>query len=47
VFAGKIDRSALTLPEKAMVKALRVAEGDYRDRDEVEKWARSIAGSLG
>jgi menaquinone-dependent protoporphyrinogen oxidase len=46
VFAGRIDKTLLTLPERALVKAMRVPEGDYRDWDDVEGWASSIADAL-
>jgi menaquinone-dependent protoporphyrinogen oxidase len=46
VFAGKIDKGKLSLGEKAMVKALRVPDGDYRDWDEVAAWAGEIADAL-
>ena len=47
VFAGKIDRSKLTFPEKAIVVALRVRSGDFRDWNEIEEWAGQIADALG
>jgi menaquinone-dependent protoporphyrinogen oxidase len=46
VFAGKIDRSKLGFAEWAIVAALRVPNGDYRQRSEVEAWAREIATTL-
>jgi menaquinone-dependent protoporphyrinogen oxidase len=46
VFAGKIDKHQLTFPEKAIVVALRVQPGDFRDWDEIEAWADRIADSL-
>lgn len=47
VFAGRIDKSLLTFPEKAIVVALRVRSGDFRDWSEIEGWAREIAVALG
>lgn len=47
VFPGKLDKSKLGLAEKALVASLRVAEGDYRDWDEVAAWADEIADALG
>ncbi len=47
VFAGRIVKADLHFAERAIVTALKVPEGDFRDRDEVEAWARSIAGALG
>jgi len=46
VFAGRIQQAALSLPERAVVRALRVPEGDDRDWKEVERWARTIADSI-
>jgi menaquinone-dependent protoporphyrinogen oxidase len=46
-FAGRIDKSRLGLAEKAIVKALKVPEGDWRDFDAVAAWAGEIADSLG
>jgi menaquinone-dependent protoporphyrinogen oxidase len=45
-FAGKIDKEALGFGEKAIVKALRVETGDFRDWVAIEAWARSIAESV-
>ena len=46
VFPGKLDKSQLSCCEWALVFALRVKEGDYRNGGEVSAWARSIAASL-
>jgi menaquinone-dependent protoporphyrinogen oxidase len=46
VFAGKIDRGVLSRPERLMVRALCVPEGDYRDWDAIRGWARGIAAEL-
>ena len=46
VFAGRIQKEALSLPERAVVKALRVPEGDDRDWNEIERWATAIADSI-
>jgi menaquinone-dependent protoporphyrinogen oxidase len=46
VFAGKIERKQLSFPERAIVMALRVPEGDFRDWSEIEAWATSIADAL-
>jgi menaquinone-dependent protoporphyrinogen oxidase len=46
VFAGKIDKSRLSLAEKAIVMSLKVAEGDYRDFGAVTAWAGEIADEL-
>jgi menaquinone-dependent protoporphyrinogen oxidase len=46
IFPGRIDRSLLSLGEKALCTALRVPEGDWRSRPDVERWVREIAASL-
>lgn len=46
VFAGKIDKSALSFGEKAIVLAVRAPEGDFRDWSEIEHWAHEIADRL-
>ena len=42
VFAGKIDRSRLGFGERAIVSALKVPEGDFRDWGEIRTWASNI-----
>jgi menaquinone-dependent protoporphyrinogen oxidase len=46
VFAGRLDRHRLGFAERAMVSALRVADGDFRDWDAIETWAAQIAAEL-
>ena len=46
VFFGKLDKGTLGFAEKAIVLALRVAEGDFRDWDAIRGWARQIAAVL-
>jgi menaquinone-dependent protoporphyrinogen oxidase len=46
VFAGRLDRHRLGFAEKAMVRALRVADGDFRDWEAIDSWARQIAADL-
>jgi menaquinone-dependent protoporphyrinogen oxidase len=46
LFAGKLDKGELGFGERAVMLAFRAAEGDYRDWEQVEAWARSIAGEL-
>ena len=43
-FPGRIDRKSLGFGEKALVTALRVPDGDFRRREEIDEWAREIAG---
>jgi menaquinone-dependent protoporphyrinogen oxidase len=47
VFAGKLVRKQLSFPERALVSALRVPEGDFRDWIEIRQWAAGIADTLG
>lgn len=46
VFAGKIDKSKLSFGEKAIMIAVRAPEGDFRDWDAIDAWARHIAEAL-
>jgi len=46
VFPGKIDRLELGFAERAVVRALRVPEGDFRDWVAVRDWAAQIAEHL-
>jgi menaquinone-dependent protoporphyrinogen oxidase len=46
MFPGRLDKSTLGFAEKAIVLALRVAEGDFRDWDAIRRWARDIATEL-
>jgi menaquinone-dependent protoporphyrinogen oxidase len=46
VFAGKIAKKQLSFPEKAIVMALRVADGDFRQWSAVKDWAATIADAL-
>jgi menaquinone-dependent protoporphyrinogen oxidase len=46
VFAGKVVRKQLSFPEKAIVSALRVPEGDFRDWTEIRRWAAGIAYAM-
>ena len=40
------DAVVLGFVEKAMVKAFKAEEGDFRDWKDIEAWASEIAGSL-
>jgi menaquinone-dependent protoporphyrinogen oxidase len=46
VFPGKLDRDGLHFRERAVVAALQVPDGDFRDFAEVAAWAKDIAGAL-
>jgi menaquinone-dependent protoporphyrinogen oxidase len=46
VFPGKVDRHALGFAERAIVLALRVPDGDFRDWDAVRAWGQEIAREL-
>jgi menaquinone-dependent protoporphyrinogen oxidase len=46
VFAGRLDRHRLGFGEKAVVVALRVADGDFRDVDAIDAWGAQIAADL-
>jgi menaquinone-dependent protoporphyrinogen oxidase len=46
VLAGRLVRRRLSFPEKAVVSALRVPEGDFRDWAEITGWAAGIATAL-
>lgn len=46
IFAGKIDKSELSLGEKAIMVAVKAPEGDFRDWDEIVVWADEIADDL-
>ncbi|MGH8928024.1 MAG: flavodoxin domain-containing protein [Acidimicrobiia bacterium] len=46
VFAGKLDKSKLSFPERAIVGALRAPYGDFRDWDEIAAWTSEIADAL-
>lgn len=46
VFAGRLVKKGLSLPDRAIATALRVAEGDFRDEGELRDWAGGIADAL-
>lgn len=46
VFPGRINRHRLHFTERAVVAALRVPDGDYRDWEVVTAWAEHIAEQL-
>lgn len=46
LFAGKLDTSRLSLPERLPVRMAKGREGDWRDWHDVDEWARAIADEL-
>lgn len=46
VFDGRIDRSLLSIGERAIVTMVRVKDDDLRDFDAIEEWAESIGDVL-
>jgi menaquinone-dependent protoporphyrinogen oxidase len=46
LFAGKLVRKQLAFPERAIVSALRVPDGDFRDWPAIGNWAAAIATAL-
>ncbi len=46
VFAGRLDRHRLGFGERAVVAALHVADGDFRDGDAIDAWAERIAADM-
>jgi menaquinone-dependent protoporphyrinogen oxidase len=45
-FTGRLDRSQLGIGEKLVVSAVRAPDGDFRDWEALNAWAREIAGQL-
>jgi menaquinone-dependent protoporphyrinogen oxidase len=46
VFPGKLVKKQLSFPEKAIVMALRVQEGDFRDWAAIRDWGLGVADQL-
>ena len=46
LFPGRLDRHRLGLGEKAVVMALRVPDGDFRDYAVIDTWGTQIAAEL-
>lgn len=47
LFAGRLSQSLLSFGERAIVSALRAEYGDFRDWEEIRRWAGEIADRLG
>jgi menaquinone-dependent protoporphyrinogen oxidase len=46
VFAGKLDRSDLSLGERLVTRVVKAPEGDFRDWATIRAWARDVATEL-
>lgn len=46
VFAGALDKDKLGFGERAVMKAVRAREGDFRDWEAIDDWAQEIATCL-
>ena len=46
IFGGRLDKGDLGFGEKAVVRLVGAAEGDYRPWAEIEAWAEEIATTL-
>jgi menaquinone-dependent protoporphyrinogen oxidase len=45
-FPGRLDKHLLTVPERAMVTAMRAPLGDFRDWKAIDEWAAEIVADL-
>lgn len=45
-FAGRLERERLRFGERLVANALRAAEGDYREWDDIRTWAANIGQIL-
>jgi menaquinone-dependent protoporphyrinogen oxidase len=46
LFAGRLDRQNVTVPQRAALLAFRGFEGDFRDWSAIRAWAEEIAAAL-
>lgn len=46
LFDGKLDHHVLRLGERALARAMRVPDGDFRNWDTIRHWADEIARTL-
>lgn len=46
IFPGRLDRSLLGFPERAVVTALHAPEGDFRDPGTARAWGAAVAAAL-
>jgi menaquinone-dependent protoporphyrinogen oxidase len=45
-FPGRLDRNRIGLMERAVTRALKVPEGDFRDWEAIRAWGNEIAADL-
>jgi menaquinone-dependent protoporphyrinogen oxidase len=45
-FLGALDKGKLSLAERLAVKAVKAPEGDFRDWEDIDAWASTIASEL-
>ncbi len=46
VFAGRLMRSQMSVPEKMILTVVRAPDGDFRPWDDISDWAKEIARFL-
>jgi menaquinone-dependent protoporphyrinogen oxidase len=46
VFAGKLDKEKLGFGERAMVRAVKAPEGDFRDWEAIDEFAGEVVSHL-
>jgi menaquinone-dependent protoporphyrinogen oxidase len=46
IFAGKLDRRVLSLPQRAALLVFRGLDGDFRGWADIRQWADGIAQQL-
>ncbi len=47
MFAGKMDLSKLSFLDRTLAKAMKEQEGDWRNWDAIQEWARSLLPTIG
>jgi menaquinone-dependent protoporphyrinogen oxidase len=46
LFSGRLEMGRLGLVQRTVARAVHVAEGDFRDWDEIEEWGTAIAAEI-
>ena len=46
MFAGRLSKDKLNPGDRAIATAFGAADGDFRDWDEIRRWASQIADAL-